>query len=117
MQHFGSKGGEYTVSVELKDTINSFCLVKQTGTYFSVKDETYRFNGFDVMFDHPVFLEKGKAYDIVSLIKGPPSLYGTDGKESVEALGIQFSFSSSAASGNGTNVNSGQFPALIFSTI
>ena len=60
VQHFGSKGGEYTVSVELKDTINSFCLVKQTGTYFSVKDETYRFNGFDVMFDHPVFLERVK---------------------------------------------------------
>ena len=117
VQHFGSEGCEYTVSVEVKDTINGFCLVKQTGTYFSQEDETYRYNGFDVMFDHPVFLEKGKAYDIVSLIKGPPSLYLTDGKESVEALGIQFSFSNSAASSNGTKIKSGQFPALIFSTM
>ena len=67
--------------------------MQETGTYFSQEDETYRYNGFDVMFDPPVFLEKGKAYDIVSLIKGPPSWYVTDGKESVEALGIQFSFS------------------------
>ena len=117
VQHFGRAGGKYTVSLEVKDTINSFSLVKQTGTYFSQEDKTYLYNGFDVVFDHPVFLEKGKAYDIVSLIKGPPSLYGTDGKESVEALGIQFSFSSSGASSNGTKVKRGQFPALIFSTM
>ena len=117
VHHFGSEGGEYTVSVEIKDTINGFSLVKQTGTYFSQKDETNLCYGFDVMFDHPVCLEKGKAYDIVSLIKGPPSLYLTCGKESVEALGIQFSFSNSAASSNGTKVKSGQFPALIFSTM
>ena len=42
------------------------------------------------MFDHSVCLEKGKSYDIVSLIKGPPSLFVTNGKESVEALGIHF---------------------------
>ena len=117
VQHFGRAGGKYTVLLEVKDTINSFSLVKQTGTYFSEKEETYFYNGFDVMFDHPVFLEKGKAYDIVSLIKGPPSLYLTDGKESVEALGIQFSFSNSAASSNGTKIKSGQLPALIFSTM
>ena len=117
MQHFGSEGGEYTVSVEVKDTTNGFSLVKQTGTYSSEKDETDVYYGFDVMFDHPVCLEKGKAYDIVSLIKGPPSLHWTCGKESVEALGIQFSFSSSDASSNGTKRKSGQFPALIFSTM
>ena len=65
MQHFGSKGGECTVSVEVKDTINSFSLVKQTGTYFSQEDETYRHNGFDVMFDHPVCLEKGVVYTML----------------------------------------------------
>ena len=30
---------------------------------------------FDVMFDYAVCLEPGKAYDIVSLIKGPSSWY------------------------------------------
>ena len=117
VQHFGSEGGKYKVSLEVKDTKSGFSLVKQTDTYSSEKDETNVYYGFDVMFDHPVCLERGKTYEIASVIEGPPSCYMMNGKESVEAQGIQFSFSNSVASGNGTNVNSGQFPALIFSTM
>ena len=117
VQHFGSEGGKYKVSLEVKDTKSGFSLVKQTDTYSSEKDETNVYYGFDVMFDHPVCLERGKTYEIASVIEGPPSWYMMNGKESVEAQGIQFSFSNSVASGNGTNVNSGQFPALIFSTM
>ena len=69
------------------------------------------------MFDHPVCLEQGKTYEIVSLIKGPSSWRVTNGKESDEVQGIQFSFISSASSKNGTNVKTGQFPAFIFSTM
>ena len=117
VQHVGVKGGKYTVSLEVKDTINGFSVVKQTGTYSSKKDETNGYYGFDVMFDHPVCLERDKTYEIVSLIKGPKSWSVTNGKKSDEVQGIQFSFSGSAASLNGTNVNDGQFPALIFSTM
>ena len=118
VQHFGSESGEYTVSVEVKDLANSgFPLVKLTGTYSSEKDETNGFYGFDVMFDHPVCLEQGKTYQIVSLIKGPLSWSVTYGKESDKVQGIQFSFTSSASSKNGTNVEAGQFPAFIFSTV
>ena len=115
VQHVGVKGGKYTVSLEVKDTINGFSVVKQTGTYSSKKDETKRYYGFDVMFDHPVCLEPDKTYGIVSLIKGPPSWAVINAKTSDEVQGIQFSFSSSADCGNGTTANSGQFPALIFS--
>ena len=117
VQHFGSKGGKYTVSLEVKDTINGFSVVKQTGTYSSKKDETNGYYGFDVMFDHPVCVERDKTYESVSLIKGPRSWFVTNGKESDEVQGIQFSFSLSAASANGTDVKNGQFPALIFSTM
>ena len=117
VQHFGSKGGKYTVSLEVKGTINGFSVVKQTGTYSSKKDETNGYYGFDVMFDHPVCLVQDKTYEIVSLIKGPKSWSVANGKKSDEVQGIQFSFSSSAASLNGTSVNDGQFPALIFSTM
>ena len=117
VQHCGSEGGKYTVSLEVKDVRNGFSLVKQTGTYSSEKDETTVYYGFDVMFDHPVCLERSKMYEIVSLIKGPPSCYVTDGKVSDEVQGIQFSFSNSAASANGTDDEDGQFPALIFSTL
>ena len=118
VQHFGSESGEYTVSVEVKDVANrGFPLVKLTGTYSSEKDETNGFYGFDVMFDHPVCLEQGKTYEIVSLIKGPLSWSVTNGKESDEVQGIQFSFISSGSSKNGTNVKTGQFPSFIFSTM
>ena len=117
VQHFGSEGGKYTVSLEVKNVANCFSLVKLTGTYFSKKDETNGFYGFDVMFDHPVCLEQGKMYETVSLIKGPLSWSVTNGKNSDEVQGIQFSFISSGSSKNGTNFFIGQFPSFIFSTM
>ena len=119
VQHFGSEGGKYKVSLEVKNARSGFALVKQTGTYSCEKDETDVYYGFDVMFDHPVCLERCKTYEIASLIKGPPSWFVTNGIESGEVQGIQFSFSTvnSRAFGNGTSAKQGQFPALIFSTM
>ena len=114
MQHFGSKGGKYTVSLEVKNVANCFSLVKLTGTYSSEKDETNGYYRSDVMFDHPVSLEQGKTYEIISLIKGPPSWRVIDGKNSYEVEGIQFTFRKSASSGNGTDVHRGRFPSVIF---
>ena len=115
VQHFGSEGGKYTVSLAVKDVANGFSLVNQSGTYSSEKDETNGYYGFDVMFDHPVCLEQGKTYEIVSLIKGPPSWRVMQGKNSYEVKGIQFTFSRTASSVNGTDVGRGQFPSIIFS--
>ena len=117
IQHFGCKGGKYTVSLEVKDVRSGCSLVKQTGTYSSKKDEKNGYYGFDVMFDHPVSLERGKAYEIVSLIKGSSSWRVAQGKMLDKVQGIQFSFSTSATSKNGTSVNVGQFPSFIFSKI
>ena len=117
VQHFGSEGGKYTVSLAVKDVANGFSLVNQSDTYSSEKDETNGYYGFDVMFDHPVCLEQGETYETVFLIKGPSSWSVTNGKKSDEVQGIQFSFISSASSKNGTNVKTGQFPAFIFSTM
>ena len=69
------------------------------------------------MFDHPVCLEQGKTYEIVSLMNGPSSWRVVQGKNSDEVEGIQFSFSSPASSGNGTDVRLGQFPSFIFSSM
>ena len=116
VQHFGSEGGKYTVSLEVKDVANGFSLVKLTGTYSSKKDEANGYYGFDVMFDHPVCLEQGKTYEIESLINGPPSWRVIKGKNSNQVEGIQFSFySNSSTSRNGTEVSRGQFPSFIVS--
>ena len=116
VQHFGSEGDEYTVSLEVKDAKSDLSLALKSGSYFSEKDDTHAFYGFDVKFDNPVCLESGATYDIRSHIAGPASWYGENGKESVQSQKILFSFSNSAASTDGTSVSRGQFPAFLFST-
>ena len=117
VQHFGSEGGQYTVSTEVKDATQDSSVVKQSGTYASIKDKINNYYGFDVLFDRPVCLEANKQYTLVSLIKGPKSWYGLGGQTTVESRGVivQFSFSPSNDIGNGTSVMEGQFPAFIFS--
>ena len=115
VQYFGTEGGNYTVSLEVKDALSGLVLIKQTGTHSSEKDETNGYYGFDVMFNHPVDLEQHKGYEVVSLIRGPSSWSVKTGKTPVEVQGVQFSFSHSNASTNGTGVNRGQFPSFLFS--
>ena len=115
VQQFGTEGGNYTVSLEVKDTLSGLSLAKQTGTHSCEKDETNGYYGFDVMLDHPVCLEQDKPYEVVSFIQGPSSLRLAGGKNPVEVQGVQFSFSNSAASTNGTTVNGGQFLGFLFS--
>ena len=112
VQHFGSVFGEYTVVTEVKDSADDSCIVKQSGSYASEKNRGYY--GFDVQFDRPVCLQRNKKYKLVSLIKGPNSWHGKEGRESVECEGVRFTFTSSDASSNGTSVYGGQFPAFIF---
>ncbi|XP_078380493.1 BTB/POZ domain-containing protein 6-like [Oculina patagonica] len=118
IQHFGSKGSEYTVSTEVRDTTDDSSLVKQSGTYVSEKDKTYDYYGFDVRFDRPVCLADNKEYKLVSQIKGPKSWYGEDGKTSVECQGVRFIFRSSPLgfySSYRISETSGQFPAFLLS--
>ena len=115
VQHFGSEGRNLTVSLEVKDAITGFSLAQQSGSYFSVKDDTHAFYGFDVKFDNPVCLDTDRTYEILSHIEGSGSLYGVYGKESVECQEVLFSFSNSSASSDETSVSSVFFAAFLFS--
>ena len=118
VQHFGIEGGNLTVSLEVKDAITGFSLAQKSGSYFSVKDDTHAFYGFDVKFDNPVCLETNRTYEIISYIQGPAiPWFGEGGEKSVYSQEILFSFSNSAASNGGTNVSRGQFPSFLFSTM
>ena len=110
VQHFGSKVGLYTVSLEVKDDRSGCSLVQQSGSYFSVKDEKHAFYGFDVMFDCPVSLEQDRVYKIVSIAKGPVSWYGKNREESDDFQGIRFSFDFS-----GTGTSRGVISAFLLS--
>ena len=115
VQHFGSCGGEYTVSTEVKDSTNDSILVKQSGSYLSEKADTDSYYGFDVEFDRPVSLLENKEYELVSLIKGPPSSFGETGQKTVDSRGVQLTFRSphSRTISNGTTDEKGQFPAFL----
>jgi len=115
VQHFGSSGGAYTVSTEVKDSTDDSILVKQSGTYLSEKADTDSYYAFDVKFDRPVYLVKNKEYELVSLIKGPPSLYGEKGEKTVDSEGVQFTFRTAAGRTNGTTDEKGQFLAFLIS--
>ena len=115
VEHFGTEGGNYIVSLEVKDALSGLSLAKQTGTHSSEKNYIPSYYGFNVMFNHPVHLEQNKPYEVVSVIKGPTSWAVRGAKNPVEVQGVKFSFSNSAASTNGTDVISGQFPAFLFS--
>ncbi|XP_067044128.1 BTB/POZ domain-containing protein 6-like [Acropora muricata] len=114
VQHFGRKGSEYTVSMEVKDATSNLSLAKKSGTYSCEKDLDSIYYGFDVLIDLPVILESGKRYEIRSMISGPQSWYGENGETRVNFEGINFSFSRSASPSNDTNEQRGQFPAFLF---
>ena len=118
VQHFGREGSNFTVSLGVKDAITEFSLAQKSGSYFSVKDDTHAFYGFDVKFDNPVCLEINRTYEIISYIQGPAiPWFGEGGEKSVYSQEILFSFSNSASSRDETNVSCGQFPSFLFSTM
>ena len=112
VQLFGSEFGKYTVVTEVKESADNSSIVKQSGSYAS--EGKYQYYGFDVQFDRPVCLQENKKYKLVSLIKGPNSWFGEDGRASVECERVRFTFTTSDASSNNTSETRGQFPAFIF---
>ena len=114
VQHFGSEGGNYTVSMEVKDSRYGSSLVKQSGSYASEKDKTCSYYGFSVQLDRPVRLMENKMYRLESLIKGPKAWYGTEGQTSVECQGVVFTFYASPDQGR-SKKTIGQFPVLFWS--
>ena len=116
IQHFGSEGGQYTVSTEVNDTTNGFSLVTKTGSYTSEKDKTHVYFGFTVWFDPPLQLHEGRRYEVKSVIQGPVSWYGEKGKSSLECSQVWFSFYSITSGSNGTTESRGQFSGFIFTT-
>ena len=117
IQHFGSEGCQYTVSMDVYDTTNWFSLVKKTGSYTSEKDEKHGYFSFTVWFDPPLQLHEGKRYEVRSLIQGPSSGYGEQGKPSLECGQVKFNFyTTDSGINNGTGRGDGQFSAFIFTT-
>ena len=120
VEHFGREGGTYTVKTHLIDTVSGSCVASKSGVYSSEEKhhEVTYYYGFTVLFDDAVPIKKNNCYEVVSLVSGYPSWSGNEGKSTVECFGVTFTFTDSENENNmykiGTDVDMGQFPALLF---
>lgn len=118
---FGSIKGssEYTAKIEILHTASGKILASNIVTFISDgTDSTFR-----VLFNYPVEIIPNTNYTACATLKGVDSYYGIGGfrtvsvnigKESKEAVIFQFSYS--AGCNNGTSVEDGQIPEIIFYT-
>ena len=118
VEHFGREGSTYAVTTKLIDTVSGSCVANKSGVYNSEEkhQEVTNYYGFTVLFDDAVPVKQNNCYELVSLIRGDPSWFGFEGKRTVECFGVIFTFRNSEerADNNLTNVDSGQFPTLLF---
>ena len=118
VEHFGCEGSTHTVRTELNDTVSGSCVASKSGVYSSEEkhQEITKYYGFTVLFDNAVPIKQNNCCEVVSLVNGLSLWYGDKGKRSVECFGVVFSFSDSEekTDNNCTDVDMGQFPALLF---
>jgi len=116
---YGSIHGpcEYQISIQIINT--------DTGKVCGQNDTTFQSDGststFRVMFKEPAEISPNTNYTCCATLKGPDSYYGTKGlrkvtHESVASGKVNFSFTYAAGNNNGTSVEDGQIPEIIFYT-
>ncbi|XP_069116320.1 BTB/POZ domain-containing protein 6-B-like [Argopecten irradians] len=108
---YGSSSGaaEYTVRMELKKNGNTLgqCFTK----FFSDGSS----NTFSVMFDNPIQIEPDQFYNASAVLDGGElSYFGQEGLAEVQCDKVTFQFQCSSDSTNGTGVQGGQIPEIIF---
>ncbi|XP_062868609.1 BTB/POZ domain-containing protein 2a [Trichomycterus rosablanca] len=117
---YGSIHGptDYQVNIQIIHT-DSNTVLGQNDTGFSCDGTA---NTFRVMFKEPVEILPSVNYTACATLKGPDSHYGTKGMRKVTheapATGTKtcFTFCYAAGNNNGTSVEDGQIPELIFYT-
>ncbi|XP_076267442.1 BTB/POZ domain containing protein 3 lute isoform X2 [Rhynchophorus ferrugineus] len=108
---YGSSGGaaDYTVKIELKRL--GRVLAENNTKFFSDGSS----NTFHVYFDNPIQVEPEKFYTASAVLDGGElSYFGQEGMSEVSVGPVTFQFQCSSESTNGTGVQGGQIPELIF---
>jgi E3 ubiquitin-protein ligase MYCBP2 len=73
---------------------------------------------YPILFDEPVAVQAGRWYVAWARVSGPSSDCGSSGQTQVTTDDqVQFSFKSSKKSNNGTDVNAGQVPQLLYKIV
>lgn len=108
---YGSNNGasEYLVKIELK---RSGATLGQCQTKFFSDGSS---STFGVYFDHPVQIEANTFYTASATLEGEElSFFGQEGLTEVNVGKVNFQFQCSSDSTNGTGVQGGQMPEVIF---
>ncbi|XP_068938448.1 BTB/POZ domain-containing protein 6 [Petaurus breviceps papuanus] len=108
---YGSSCGkaEYSVKIELKRL--NVVLAHNLTKFLSDGSS----NTFSVWFEHPVQIEQDTFYNVSAILDGNElSYFGQEGMTEVQCGKVTFQFQCSSDSTNGTGVQGGQIPELIF---
>lgn len=116
---YGSIHGatEYMTNIQIICT-DSGKILGQNNTTFQCDGSNATFR---VMFKEPIEILPNTNYTACATLKGPDSYYGTKGlrkvtHESVSSGRVTFQFTYAAGNNNGTSVEDGQIPEIIFYT-
>lgn len=114
---YGSIHGptDYDVNLQVIHTASGN-VCGSNSTSFSCDGNSYTFR---VMFKEPVEIQPNTSYTASATLKGPDSHYGTKGQRKVvlDCPGggkVTFQFSYAAGNNNGTSVEDGQIPEILF---
>ncbi|XP_061669829.1 BTB/POZ domain-containing protein 1-like [Syngnathoides biaculeatus] len=114
---YGSIHGhtDYQVNIQIMEN-DKHITVGQNDTGFSCDGTS---NTFRVMFTEPVEILPNVSYTACATLKGPDSHYGTKGlkkvtQESATGTKTTFVFFKSPGNNNGTSVEDGQIPEIIY---
>ena len=117
---FGREHGTYSVNFNLTCVSPYSELMRLENVSLRPKilqSKKYSYCGFEITFFKGVSLKKYTLYRLSALISGPSSAKGRDGVSSVQCSGVTFTFKVSSPPSNGTRIDKGQFPELLFSII
>lgn len=108
---YGSSSGaaDYNVKIELKRLGN--VLAENNTKFFSDGSS----NTFHVYFENPIQIEPECSYTASAILDGGElSFFGQEGMSEAIVGSVNFQFQCSSESTNGTGVQGGQIPELIF---
>ncbi|XP_045784545.1 E3 ubiquitin-protein ligase MYCBP2 [Maniola jurtina] len=113
--------GDYTAKIHLFDIGTEGGDQEGDGELMFETDEIFYEcapkDKYPLMFESPVALAANRWYVVSATINGPSSDCGSSGQATVINDDIGFHFKTSKKSNNGTDVNGGQIPCLLYNTM
>lgn len=114
---FGKDDNNYSVALEVINASDKSSLLSQTGNFTSEPVRDFKvgdYEGFEVIFDTPVHIERNTRYRVKALISGRPSMRGAGNYRRTGCSGVYFTFFDDEGRNNGTHQKKGQFPEFLF---